>query len=238
MQWRPRRRPCRPKDGRAEKTPGTTKHPVGDRNMTGTWWGRAPVPAAAVDQPAASTWPAAGCVCTARASGRRRVHDRSLRKGQSTPHPPAAPRRGQRTARIARSAATTCPLCEPALSGLCADFVAAAADRASAGTIPMQVKSRVGGPVGCGRGPSAFFEDAPMWPRRPSSSSPAGGDAWPEAHRAQPPRTPAARSCRLSEREKDCAFPPQSGEGKVHPIAHQVKPDGGLRSRSGRPWGS
>ena len=51
----------------------------------------------------------------------------------------------------------------------------------------------------------------------------------PEAHRTQPPRTPDARSGKLSECERAGAFPPRSCEGTVHGIAHQVKPDGGLR---------
>jgi hypothetical protein len=51
----------------------------------------------------------------------------------------------------------------------------------------------------------------------------------PKAHQAQPSRTPDARSCEFSERESAGAFPPRSCEGKVHGIAHQVKPDGRLR---------
>jgi hypothetical protein len=93
----------------------------------------------------------------------------------------------------------------------------------------MQVKPRVGGSVGCGRGPSAFFEGSTDAAEAPScaSSSSARRRCGLEAHRAQPPRTSAARSRRLSQCEKACAFPPQPGEGKVHPIAHQVKPAAG-----------
>jgi hypothetical protein len=71
---------------------------------------------------------------------------------------------------------------------LFADFVAAAADRQPAEMstrvhcsrpAPMQVKPRVGGSVGCGRGPSAFFEGSTDAAEAPScsSSSSAGGDA-------------------------------------------------------------
>jgi hypothetical protein len=51
----------------------------------------------------------------------------------------------------------------------------------------------------------------------------------PEAHRAQPPRTPDARSRKVSAREKAGAFPLRFCETTVHEIAQQVKPDGGLR---------
>ena len=51
----------------------------------------------------------------------------------------------------------------------------------------------------------------------------------PEAHRTQPPRSPDARSCKVSARERAGAFPMRSCEGTVHGIAHRVKPDGGLR---------
>jgi len=51
----------------------------------------------------------------------------------------------------------------------------------------------------------------------------------PKAHRTPHPRTPDARSCRVSERDRAGAFPPRSCEGTVRGIAHQVKPDGRLR---------
>jgi hypothetical protein len=71
--------------------------------------------------------------------------------------------------------------------------------------------------------------------RRPARScrGRATGRCLPEAHRTQPPRTPDARSCEVSAREKPSAFPPRSREGTVHGIAHQVKPDGRLRGAVG-----
>ena len=50
---------------------------------------------------------------------------------------------------------------------------------------PVEEKRRVGGQVGCGRGPSAFFQGAPFPPKRP---------------RNQPSPIPAARSCEFPGR--------------------------------------
>ena len=88
-----------------------------------------------------------------------------------------------------------------------------------------------------GRGPSAFFEGTP------SCSSVlvpiiSRRRCLPEPHRTRPPRTPDARSCKLSERERAGAFPPRSCEGTVHGIAHQVKPEWWVARRSGRRWSS
>ena len=60
----------------------------------------------------------------------------------------------------------------------------------------------------------------------------------PEAHRTLPPRTPDARSCRLSERERAGAFTPRSCERTIHGIAQQVKPEWWVAGRSGRRWSS
>jgi hypothetical protein len=95
--------------------------------------------------------------------------------------------------------------------------------------IPVQVKSRVGGSVGCGRGPSAFFEGSTHAAKRPPAhpQPSAGGDVgWkhtvPSLHAHLPRDLSGFQSAR-----KACAFPPQSRGGKVHPIAHQVKPAAG-----------
>jgi hypothetical protein len=52
----------------------------------------------------------------------------------------------------------------------------------------------------------------------------------PKAHQTRPSRTPDARSCKVSAREKTGAFPLRSREGTADGIAHQVKPDGRLRA--------
>ena len=87
----------------------------------------------------------------------------------------------------------------------------------------------------CGRGPSAFFEGTP------SCSSVlvpiiSRRRCLPEAHRTQPPRTPDARSCNVSARERAGVFPPRSCEGTVQGIAHRVKPEWWVAGRSGRRW--
>ncbi len=60
----------------------------------------------------------------------------------------------------------------------------------------------------------------------------------PKAHRTRPPRTPDARSCKVSEREKVGAFPLRLSKGKVHGIAHRVKPGWWVAGRCGKHWGS
>jgi hypothetical protein len=74
-----------------------------------------------------------------------------------------------------------------------------------------------------------FLREASMPPERPVIRIIRLRRCRPEAHRAQPPRTPDARSFRVAAHEIPSAFPPRPCDGTVHEIAHRVKPDGGLR---------
>jgi hypothetical protein len=79
------------------------------------------------------------------------------------------------------------------------------------------------------RGHPRFLREASMPPKRPVMLNIRRRRRLPEAHRTQPPRTPAARSFKVSVREMAGAFPPRSCEATIYEIAHQVKPDGGPR---------
>ena len=78
-----------------------------------------------------------------------------------------------------------------------------------------------------------IFREAPSCSsHHPPAMMPAG------AHRTQPRRTPDARSCRVSARDRSDALPLRPCEGTVHGIAHRVKPGWQVAGHSGRRWGS
>jgi hypothetical protein len=77
------------------------------------------------------------------------------------------------------------------------------------------------------RGHENFFEENP-----PCSSPIVRLRQMPAGSAPDPPsRTPDARSFKVSAREMAGAFPLRLTEATIHEIAHQVKPDGGLRAR-------